>query len=245
VSLGNNRSDCMKGSIKLKFYSGKSFLTSMWEPAGERKRAGVIEVLDNFIESRFFLVGDTGEKDLELYVDLARERPGQILGIFIRDVTSGVDQTSDFLNGTQVLTSEPESIPPTPPSSGRFSVHESDSPTSQRSFPYEPRRSLTDPSRRNQKVVQQQPQLVPRMQTQGGSFLDEDYAMPGRDPWANSQPVQMTPVERRRWELQQRVVRARQMLPPGVVLRIFKEPDECTETHQILDQLGYGTQNRS
>lgn len=238
------RSDFKKGSIKLKFYSGKSFFTSLWEPAGERKRSGIIEVLDNFIESQFFLVGDTGEKDLELYVDLARERPGQILGIFIRDVTSGLDQSSDSLIETQVLTSEPESIPPTSPSSGRFSFHESDSPTSQRSFPYEPRRSSTDPSRRNQKVVQQQPQPVPRMQIQTGSFLEEDYPIPGRDPWAGSQPVQMTPAERRRWELQQRVARARQMLPPGIALRIFKEPEECTETHQILDQLCNGTQNK-
>ena len=211
----------------------------MWEPAGERKRTGVIDVLDNFIESRFFLVGDTGEKDLELYVDLARERPGQILGIFIRDVTSGPDQSPNILNDTQALTSEPESIPPTPSSAGQFSAHESNSPTpSQRSFPYEPRRSLTDPSRRNQKVVQQQPQPVPRMQMQAGSSLDEDRPMPGRDPWGNPQPVQMTPVERRRWELQQRVMRARQMLPPRIVLRIFKEPEECIETYQILDQLG-------
>ena len=82
------------------------------------------------------------------------------------------------------------------------------------------------------------------MQIQAGSFLEEDYPMPGRDPWANSQPVQMTPAERRRWELQQRVARARQMLPPGIALRIFKEPEECTETHQILDQLGNGTQNK-
>ena len=81
------------------------------------------------------------------------------------------------------------------------------------------------------------------MQIQAGSFLDEDHPMSSRDSGANSQPAQMTPVERRRWELQQRVVRARQMLPPGIVLRIFKEPEECVETHQILDQLGYGTRN--
>lgn len=244
MSLEINRADCKKGSIKLKFYSGKSFFTSVWEPAGERKRAGVIEVLDNFIESRFFLVGDTGEKDLELYVDLARERPGQILGIFIRDVTSGLDQSLDSLNEAQVFTNEPESIPPTPPSSGRVSTHESGSPTSQRSLPYEPRRSLTDPSRKNSKVVQQQPQPVPRMQVQSGSFVDEDHPMPGRDPFANPQQVQMTVAERRRWELQQRIARARQMLPPGIALRIFKEPDECSEAHQILDQLGYGTQSK-
>ena len=233
----------MKGSIKLKFYSGKSFLTSLWEPAGERKRAGVVEILDNLIESQFFLVGDTGEKDLELYVDLARERPGQILGIFIRDVASGADQSSVFLNETQVMTNEPESMPPETPSSGRPSIYESDSPSRQ-SFPYEPRRSFGDPSRRSQRQMQQQPQLVPRMQIPTGSFLDEEHPMPGRDPWENPQPVQMTLAERRRWELQQRVIKARQMLPPRVMLRIFKEPEECIEAHQILDQLGYGTQNQ-
>ena len=241
MSLEINCTDCKTGSIKLKFYSGKSFFTSVWEPAGERKRAGVIEVLDNFIESRFFLVGDTGEKDLELYVDLARERPGQILGIFIRDVTAVLEQLSDSPNETQVLTNEPESIAPTSPTSGRFSAHDSGSPASQRSLPYEPRRSSTDPSRRNSKVVQQQPQPVPRMQVQPGSFLDEEHSMPGSDPFPNPQ---MTAAERRRWELQQRVARARQMLPPGIALRVFKEPDECSEVHQILDQLGYGAQDK-
>ena len=82
-----------------------------------------------------------------------------------------------------------------------------------------------------------------QVQSGSGSFLDEDYPMPGRDPWANPQPAQMTIAERRRWELQQRIAKASQMLPPGIALRIFKEPDECTETHHILDQLGYGTQN--
>lgn len=32
------------GSLKLKYYGGKSLFKGLWEPAGERKRAGVIEV---------------------------------------------------------------------------------------------------------------------------------------------------------------------------------------------------------
>jgi hypothetical protein len=60
----------------------------LWgESAAERKRGNVVEVLDSFPESKFILVGDTGEQDLELYSALAQERPHQIIGIFLRDVT--------------------------------------------------------------------------------------------------------------------------------------------------------------
>ena len=65
------------------------------EPAGERKRPSIVEVLDAFPESSFILFGDSGEQDLEVYVALACERPHQVRGIYIRDVTSG---RADALN---------------------------------------------------------------------------------------------------------------------------------------------------
>ena len=37
---------------------------------------------------RFVLVGDSGEKDPEIYGALARQHPKQVTQIFIRDVTS-------------------------------------------------------------------------------------------------------------------------------------------------------------
>jgi hypothetical protein len=52
-----------------------------------RKRAGIVENLEAFPESRFIFVGDSGEGDLEVYTELARERSTQILAIFIRDVS--------------------------------------------------------------------------------------------------------------------------------------------------------------
>lgn len=76
-------------SLKLKFYGGRSIVTSLFEPAGERKRPSIIEILDEFYDSRFILVGDSGEQDLELYSAIAHERPKQIAAVFIRDVTSG------------------------------------------------------------------------------------------------------------------------------------------------------------
>ncbi|KAG8693162.1 hypothetical protein FRC09_010691, partial [Ceratobasidium sp. 395] len=81
-------SNLPKGSVKLKSYGGRSLFQGLWgESAADRKRGNVVEVLDNFPESKFILVGDTGEQDLELYSALAQERPEQIIALFLRDVT--------------------------------------------------------------------------------------------------------------------------------------------------------------
>lgn len=76
--------------LLLKHYpSGARSLLSSWlEPAGERKRANVIKILDDFRASQFILIGDSGELDLELYCALAAQRPSQVRGVFIRDVSS-------------------------------------------------------------------------------------------------------------------------------------------------------------
>lgn len=75
------------GSVKLKSYAGRSLFNGLLSAPAERKRAGIADLLDSFSDARFFLVGDSGEQDLELYASLARERPPQILGIFIRDAS--------------------------------------------------------------------------------------------------------------------------------------------------------------
>ncbi|QRV73916.1 phosphatidate phosphatase APP1 [Ceratobasidium sp. AG-Ba] len=81
-------SNLPKGSVKLKSYGGRNLFQGLWgESAADRKRGNVIEVLDSFPESKFILVGDTGEQDLELYSTLAQERPYQIIALFLRDVT--------------------------------------------------------------------------------------------------------------------------------------------------------------
>ncbi|GJJ11104.1 hypothetical protein Clacol_005335 [Clathrus columnatus] len=84
-------SNLPEGSIRLKSYKARSLLSSLLSPPAVRKRQGVVDVLDAFPESVFLLVGDSGEQDLELYTELARERPHQIAGIFIRNVTTLAD----------------------------------------------------------------------------------------------------------------------------------------------------------
>lgn len=73
------------GSMHLKEYSG--FLTGLFEPAAEKKRMNLHKVMTDFPNRKFILIGDSGEGDLEAYIDLARRFPSQILAIYIRDVT--------------------------------------------------------------------------------------------------------------------------------------------------------------
>jgi hypothetical protein len=74
------------GSVRLKSYAGRSLFNGLLSAPATRKRAGILDILDNFLDSRFILIGDTGEQDLELYAAIARERPQQISGVFVRDV---------------------------------------------------------------------------------------------------------------------------------------------------------------
>ncbi|EMC95422.1 hypothetical protein BAUCODRAFT_123867 [Baudoinia panamericana UAMH 10762] len=75
-----------KGSFHLKQYAG--LLNGIFEPVAERKKSSLDKLFRDFPERKFILVGDSGEADLEVYADTARENPGRVLGIFIRDVTT-------------------------------------------------------------------------------------------------------------------------------------------------------------
>lgn len=81
------------GSFHLKQYSG--MLQGIFEPTAERKRASLEQLLRDFPDRKFILVGDSGEADLEVYTDIALANKGRILGIFIRDVTTP-DNTQFF-----------------------------------------------------------------------------------------------------------------------------------------------------
>jgi len=57
----------------------------------------VIEpILKDFPQRKFILVGDSGEKDPEVYAALARKYPDQIIFIFIRDVTDESAQSERY-----------------------------------------------------------------------------------------------------------------------------------------------------
>ena len=75
-----------RGSFHLKQYTG--MLQGIFEPVAERKKGTLEQILRDFPERRFVLVGDSGEADLELYTEIVLANPGRVLGIFIRDVTT-------------------------------------------------------------------------------------------------------------------------------------------------------------
>jgi len=77
------------GSAHLKFYDGliKSAIEQKENPMAS-KFMYIRELLKDFPERKFILIGDTGELDPEIYVTIAKEHPDRIIRIFIRDVTT-------------------------------------------------------------------------------------------------------------------------------------------------------------
>jgi hypothetical protein len=69
--------------FRLKDGSGVEFLKG----SGGYKPGEIGKLLARFPKRKFVLVGDSGEHDPEIYGELARKHPGQVVRILIRDVT--------------------------------------------------------------------------------------------------------------------------------------------------------------
>lgn len=54
---------------------------------GGHKRAAIAEILDGFPSLPVLLIGDSGQEDPEIYRAVARDWPGRVLGVVIRNVT--------------------------------------------------------------------------------------------------------------------------------------------------------------
>jgi phosphatidate phosphatase APP1 len=54
----------------------------------EHKLAAIREILEAHVDLPFVLIGDSGQKDPEIYREVVRAYPGRVLVIYIRDVTS-------------------------------------------------------------------------------------------------------------------------------------------------------------
>lgn len=84
-----------KGAITLKQYTG-NIISSLMEPSSSRKKKALYRILEDFPEKRFICVGDSGEHDLEAYVDLARQHPNNIVAIYIRYVNDSLSDNDDY-----------------------------------------------------------------------------------------------------------------------------------------------------
>ena len=82
------------GSMHLKQYTG-NILSSLIEPSSSRKKTALSKILEDFSEKQFICVGDSGEHDLEAYVDLAKSYPNRILAIYIRYVENSLSDVDE------------------------------------------------------------------------------------------------------------------------------------------------------
>ena len=62
-------------------------LLDLFKKGTETKPVAIKEILDRYPGRRFVLIGDSGEQDPEVYASLLRERPDQVVKVYIRNVT--------------------------------------------------------------------------------------------------------------------------------------------------------------
>ncbi|KAI5959480.1 uncharacterized protein KGF55_005308 [Candida pseudojiufengensis] len=82
------------GSIHLKKYFG-NIMSIILEPSQSRKRKTLHKILTDFPDKKFICIGDSGEVDLEAYVDLAVDFPNQVSKIYIRVVSQSLSDMDD------------------------------------------------------------------------------------------------------------------------------------------------------
>lgn len=82
------------GSIHLKQYTG-NIISSLMEPSSSRKKKSLFKVAQDFPEKKFVCVGDSGERDLDAYADLAINYPNQVKYIYIRVVENSLSDIND------------------------------------------------------------------------------------------------------------------------------------------------------
>lgn len=82
-----------EGSLHLRFFSLRnSRLLSPFVFRPENKARSIRALLQQYPQRKFILIGDSGERDPEIYGNVARRFPHQIERIFIRDITGhGMD----------------------------------------------------------------------------------------------------------------------------------------------------------
>lgn len=79
--------DFPSGSMHLKWFRLRDEIFKRWRIIRRKSKAGVIAMMIKRMPYRkFLLVGDSGERDPEIYAKIARRFPEQVLGILIRDL---------------------------------------------------------------------------------------------------------------------------------------------------------------
>ena len=95
-----------KGPILLRSLS--SFANRNAGNALPQKQQGILNILKTYPELDFILIGDCGEKDAEIYIEISNSNPGRIKAIYLRSVQSKrkmnrVNALIEHFNTTPVL----------------------------------------------------------------------------------------------------------------------------------------------
>jgi phosphatidate phosphatase APP1 len=85
-----DRSGFPHGTMILRRYSQESLDPYVF------KHPHLLEIVDSLPNKSFILLGDSGEKDPEVYAALARERPGRVKATYIHLVTSESPRSARF-----------------------------------------------------------------------------------------------------------------------------------------------------
>ena len=108
-----------RGSMHLKLIRVKDkSILNLFATPDEGKIPTITKLLSNYPARRFILVGDSGERDANIYADIAKRYPENIIKIYIRDVKADKaavekifaglpkNQWTVFTNPTEILSNQ-------------------------------------------------------------------------------------------------------------------------------------------
>lgn len=229
------------GSVRLRSYGTRSLFSDLLSAPSDRKRDGVLEVLTSFPLSRFILIGDSGEQDLELYATVARDHPEQILCIFIRDVNTYEDGGGGIEDpiGSRARENGKKRTPwGMSMSRGRSSPKSMSSQSLAPSVVSRAPSESTDDyfSRTSSSSTAGGQPYTDALFTEPETYasLSQSTITPGTMPTLTHR-LTLSESERKRMSLQARLWKACAEVPTNVAIRIFREPLECVEAFQVID----------
>jgi phosphatidate phosphatase APP1 len=77
------------GSMHLRYFRMRDEMFKRWRPVRNNKKVGIIGSILKWLPKRqFVLIGDSGERDPEVYRFLAKRFPNQVVAILIRNLES-------------------------------------------------------------------------------------------------------------------------------------------------------------
>ena len=85
------------GVIFLKEYASGGLINNLMSSSSNRKLETIKHIVSSFPQKKFLLIGDSGEHDLEAYLEVCKRFPSQTLAVYIR--CSKGSMTDNNLNG--------------------------------------------------------------------------------------------------------------------------------------------------